>query len=141
MAIGPRYLADKSALARLCYPEVSAVLAPMILAGHVCTCAIVELEVLYSARSLEDLVKTRSTRSLAFPSIEIMQADFDRALGVMEELARRGLHRAVGIPDLLLAAVAERENLTLLHFDADFDHVVGVTGQPMQWIVPRGTVP
>ena len=69
------------------------------------------------------------------------QADFDRAIGVMEELARHGQHRAVSLPDLLIAAVAEREHLLVLHYDADYDLVAAVTGQPMQWVVPRGSVP
>ena len=56
-------------------------------------------------------------------------------------LARRGLYRAVGIPDLLIAALAELEKLILVHYDADYEFVAAVTGQPMQWIVPRGTVP
>lgn len=140
MAVRPRYIADKSALARLGETRVSAALAPLILAGEVATCSIVELEVLYSARSHADLVKTRLTRSLAFPLVPIVQADFDRAIDIMEELARRGLHRAVGLPDLLIAVVAEREQLTVLHCDADYDHVAAVTGQPMQWIVPRGSL-
>ena len=51
MALGPRYLADKSALVRLRHPAVSAVLSPLLLAGEVATCSVVELEVLFSARS------------------------------------------------------------------------------------------
>lgn len=53
MAVEPRYVAHKSALARLRYPRVSAVLAPLILAGEVATCGIVELEILYSGRRPE----------------------------------------------------------------------------------------
>lgn len=141
MAVRPRYLADKSALARLRYREVSLVLSPLILAGEVATCSLLEMEVLYSARGHEDLVRTRATRSRAFPLVPILQADFDRAVEVMEKLAKSGRHRAVGIPDLLIAAVAEREGLTVLHYDADYDLVATLTGQPMQWVVPRGTVP
>ncbi len=141
MAIAPRYIADKSALARLRYPEVNAALSPLILSGDVATCALIEMEILYSARGYDELVKTRDTRSRAFPSIPITQADFDRAIQTMEALARSGRHRAVGIPDLLIAAVAERVGLTLLHYDADFDFVANITRQPMQWVVPRGTVP
>jgi predicted nucleic acid-binding protein len=141
MAVAAQYLVDKSALARLRYPEVDTVLSPLILAGDVATCGVIELEVLYSARGYDDLVKTRSVRARAFPLAVMGQADFDRAIEVMAELARRGLHRSVGIPDLLIAAVAEREGLTLIHYDADYDFVAGVTGQPMRWIVPRGSVP
>jgi predicted nucleic acid-binding protein len=141
MALAPRYIADKSALARLRYPEVSAALTPLILAGEVATCGLIEMEVLYSARGYEDLVRTRSTRALAFPLVPITQADFDRAIEIMEALAQRGHHRAVGIPDLLIAALAEREGLTVIHYDADFGIVAAITGQPMQWVVPRGAVP
>jgi predicted nucleic acid-binding protein len=58
----------------------------------------------------------------------------------MSLLARRGRHRAAGLPDLLQAAVAERHAVTLLHYDSDFDLIAAVTGQPMQWVVPRGSV-
>jgi predicted nucleic acid-binding protein len=135
-----RYLADKSALARLAQPAVAGRLEPLILAGEVATCGVVELEVLYSARSHADLVRTRTTRALAFPNVAIVQADFDRAIDVMALLARRGQHRAVGLPDLLIAAVAERAGLIIVHYDADYDLVAAVTGQPAQWVVPRGSV-
>jgi predicted nucleic acid-binding protein len=46
----------------------------------------------------------------------------------------------VGFPDLLIAAVAERERVTLLHYDGDYDLIAQVTGQSAQWVVPRGTV-
>jgi predicted nucleic acid-binding protein len=55
-------------------------------------------------------------------------------------LARSGKHRAVSIPDLLIAAAAERHGLTVVHYDRDFDHIAGVTRQPMQWVVPQGSV-
>lgn len=141
MALNPRYIADKSALARLRYPQVSATLTPLILAGDVATCSVIDLEILYSARSYSDLVAIRQTRSLAFPQIPIVQGDFDRAMEVMQELARRGAHRAVGLPDLLIAALAERAGLTILHYDADYEHVAGVTGQPTRWVAPRGSIP
>jgi predicted nucleic acid-binding protein len=44
------------------------------------------------------------------------------------------------VPDLLIAAVAEAASLTVLHSDADFDHIAAVTGQPTQWIVERGSI-
>jgi hypothetical protein len=30
--------------------------------------------------------------------------------------------------------------LTVLHYDADFDHIAAVTGQNVEWIVARGSV-
>jgi predicted nucleic acid-binding protein len=39
--------------------------------------------------------------------------------------------RAVVFPDLLIAAVAGRERVSMLHYDIDFDLIAGVTGQPV----------
>jgi predicted nucleic acid-binding protein len=135
-----RFLADKSSLSRLRYPEVDSVLTPLIMAGDVATCSLIEMEILYSARSHEDFVRTRTTRSRAFPLVHMEQADFERAIQTMGELAAIRKHRSVGIPDLLIAAVAERENLTILHYDSDFDVIAGITGQPARWVVPRGSI-
>jgi predicted nucleic acid-binding protein len=56
-------------------------------------------------------------------------------------LASASQHRAAAIPDLLIAAVAERHQVTVLHYDHDFEHIAAITGQRVQWVVPPGTVP
>lgn len=63
-----------------------------------------------------------------------------RALEVQAMLAERSQHRAVPLPDLLVAACAERAGLSILHYDADFERIAGLTGQPTRWIVPQGSV-
>ncbi|MGY0063839.1 hypothetical protein ACWY4P_46490 [Streptomyces sp. LZ34] len=40
----------------------------------------------------------------------------------------------------MTAATAELSGLTLLYYDADFETIAKVTGQPHQWIAPRGSV-
>lgn len=55
-----------------------------------------------------------------------------RAREVQRELTARGQHRAVAVPDLLVAAVAEAEGLTVLHHDGDFDLIAAMTGQPTE---------
>jgi hypothetical protein len=37
--------------------------------------------------------------------------------------------------------MAERERVTILHYNGDYDLIAQITGQPVQWVVPRGTVP
>jgi predicted nucleic acid-binding protein len=59
---------------------------------------------------------------------------------VQAALVERGQHRAVSIPDLLIAATAEIEGLTVLHYHADFDLIAAITGQPCEWIAERGTI-
>jgi hypothetical protein len=51
------------------------------------------------------------------------------------------MHRSVGIADLLVAACAERARVTLLHYDSDYEHVAAITGQPTEWVAPRGSLP
>lgn len=135
-----RYLADKSALARLSHPSVAAWLEPRILDGEVARCSIVDLELLYSARSHKDFVSIRNDRAAGFELVETTQADFDRSIEVMAALAKSGHHRAVSIPDLVIAAVAERASLVIAHYEQDFDQIARITKQPVQWVVPKGSL-
>ena len=63
-----------------------------------------------------------------------------RALEVQALLAERSQHRGVSVPDLLVAACAERAGLIVLHYDSDFDRIAEFTGQGTRWVVPRGSV-
>ncbi|WP_433828027.1 hypothetical protein ACQP2E_01110 [Actinoplanes sp. CA-015351] len=54
-----------------------------------------------------------------------------RAVEVQTLLADQGRHRAPSVPDLLVAAVAERSGPTVLHLDKDFDIIAEITGQPV----------
>lgn len=45
----------------------------------------------------------------------------------------------MGIPDLLIAA-AELGGATVWHYDEGFDRIAEVTGQPTEWVVPRGPI-
>jgi len=134
------YLADKSALVHMSIPKVAAKLEPLILTGEVATCGVIELEVLYSARSEKDLIGTRSRRAAAFPRVAMWEEDFLRAEEVIARLAKKGQHRAVSLPDLLIAAAAERARLVVLHYDSDYDVIAAVTRQPVEWVAPRGSL-
>lgn len=46
----------------------------------------------------------------------------------------------MSIPDLIIAAIADIEQLTILHYDHDFNVVAGVSGQAAAWLVPRGSI-
>lgn len=134
-----RYLIDKSALARMPLEPVRERLAPIIEAGEATTCAVIDLEVLYSARNHEEHERIRQRRMFAYKSIPITQATLARAIAVQGQLAKRGQHR-VSIPDLIIAAAAEEAGLTILHYDHDYDVIAEVTGQPVEWVVERGSV-
>ena len=134
-----RWLIDKSALWRASRPELESVVLPQLESGLVAVTIVTELEVGYSAQSLFDYQVTRRTldRLLQVP---ISLRSEQRAREVQRLLVERGQHRSAGVADLLLAATAEIEGLTLWHYDADFDLIAEVTGQAAEWVVPRGTV-
>lgn len=135
-----RYLADKSALARLHLPPVQAELAPLITQGLVAVCEVTELELLFSARNLVDYERIRDSLIPSFTWVPIGDEVWRRALEVQHALAAKGQHRGPNIPDLLVAAGAEAAGLTLLHYDRDFETIAAVTSQPVRWVVPPGTV-
>jgi predicted nucleic acid-binding protein len=134
------YLADKSALTRRdTRPEVRKVIEPLLLSGAIATCGIVDLELLYSASS-PAVYASLATSLRALPRVEMTEAIVDRALDVQAGLAKNSQHRAVPLPDLIVAACAESAGLTVLHYDGDYDRIAEITGQPMQWVLPRGSV-
>jgi predicted nucleic acid-binding protein len=95
---------------------------------------VVELEFLYSARSLADrLEKQRLLRTL-FGWVPMTDRAFERAEEVQQLLTERGKHRSAGLVDLLIAATAEREHLTVLCDDHDFEVVASATGQPVKLV-------
>jgi predicted nucleic acid-binding protein len=140
--VGPRpyYLGDTSALARLSRPEVARRLAPLLEAGLVARCTPTDLEAGFSSPSPAAHRTMRETRA-AWPLIPMDQPVLDRAVAVQDALAEPSQQRGAKIADLLIAAAAEAAGLVVLHYDADFDLIAGVTGQPTQWILPAGTVP
>ena len=72
------------------------------------------------------------------PPLSLMPLEFltptleERAWEVQMLLTDRGQHRAPSIPDLLIAATAERLGLTVLEVDKDFDPISEVTKQPVE---------
>lgn len=139
--VDPAYLVDNSAWNRLKYTPVAARLRPLVDANLVATCGALEVEALYSARNLDDYEKMRTYRIAIFTYLESEEEDWQQALATQRELCVKSQHRGPRVPDLLIAAIAQRFDLTLIHYDSDFDRIAEVTGQKAEWVVPRGSVP
>lgn len=133
-----RFLVDKSVWSRVRQPPVHAALQPLVDAGLVATCWMIDLEVLFSVRSGTEHDHVRAERH-GLEWLPMPDEVGERALVVQGELAHGGRHRTVPLPDLLIAATAERHGATVLHYDGDFDLITEITGQPVQWVVPRGS--
>lgn len=89
------------------------------------------LEVGYSARSAEDHHVAVSQTPVALMPVEYLTPAIEhRAVEVQRILATQGKHRAPSIPDLLIAAIAERAYLTVLQSDKDFELIAETTSQP-----------
>lgn len=102
------------------------------------TCAIVDLEILYSAKSPTDYEASLEERR-SFDDVKITPKVASRAIEVQQELARTSRHR-IPIPDLLIAAAAESAGLTVLHYDAGYERIAAITGQLHEWVAPRGSL-
>jgi len=138
VALRPACLADKSALARMPNAAVRARLEPLLVDGLVATCGIIDLEIGFSAQTAAVHPDVRRERR-SLPRARIDDEIFDRAFEIQGLLADRGQHR-LPVPDLVIAAAAESADLTVLHYDADFERIAEVTGQAHDWVVPRGSV-
>ncbi len=140
MALIARYLIDTSAAARMRHPVVAQRLSPLIEAGTVATCATLDAEALYSARSPTEYEQLRSDRRHAYEYLATEDEHWQAAVDAQRSLARTGRHRAVGIADLLNAVLADEHQLTLVHYDADFDVAAEVIAFKHQWVAPRGSI-
>jgi predicted nucleic acid-binding protein len=129
-------LVDTSVLKRLDHAEVRRVIEPMAVRGELARATICDLEVGYSARNASEWDLLVGALGV-FAVVETAATHVRRALQVQRLLAGRS-QRGRKIPDLLVAAAAEALNMTVLHYDADFDLIAAVTGQSCRWVVPAG---
>lgn len=135
-----RYLADTSAWHRSgSSPGLLERWADQMGRDQIVICPLVTLELLYSARGRADYAALRSELD-SLPKASLDEGAAFRSEVVQGLLAEKGQHRGPGPVDLLIAAIAELNGLTLVHYDRHFDVIARVTGQPSEWIAPRGTL-
>jgi predicted nucleic acid-binding protein len=96
-----------------------------------------ELEFLYSARSLADRLEKRRLLREVFGWVAMSGRAYERADEVQQLLTETGRHRSAGPVDLLIAATAEREGLIVLCDDHNFQTVASVTGQPVKLVADQ----
>jgi predicted nucleic acid-binding protein len=135
-----RFLIDTSAAARMRLTAVADRLAPLITSGLVATCATLDAEALYSARSATEYEQVRADRREAYEYLPTDDGHWQGAFDAQRSLARTGRHRTVGIADLLTAVLAAQHGMTVVHYDADFEIAAQVLSFQHRWVLPRGTV-
>jgi predicted nucleic acid-binding protein len=111
----------------------------MVEENELVLCTPVRLELLYSARGGADY--ERFARDLdRFPQLGLDPHAERAARRSQAALAGHSQHRGPKPIDILIAAIAEVNAVTLLHYDRHFDQIVRVTGQPAEWLAPRGSL-
>ncbi len=133
-----RYVVDTSAFARSSKPIVRQVLGPLASAGRIALCGPVAFELGHAARNRSDHDAIQEAIT-AYPTVPVNGSDHRRSLEIQSLLASRGEHRALSLVDALVAAVAESRELTVLHYDADFELIADAIDLEHEWVVPRGT--
>ena len=70
--------------------------------------------------------------------VDVESIDVRLALSMQRDLAKVGLAKRK-LPDLIIAAVAINNGLTLVHYDADFALIATVSTLKHSWIVARSS--
>jgi predicted nucleic acid-binding protein len=131
------YLADTSAWNRS--TAIADHWGELLGTNDVGICAPVRLELLYSARGRAEFASLRSDL-LALPEFPMDERAIALAERSQEALAAASQHRGPKPIDLLVAAIAERHDVVVLHYDRHFDTIARVTGQRAEWIARRGSL-
>jgi predicted nucleic acid-binding protein len=137
---GRIYLADTSVyVLQTRYPQVRQRFERLLADGRLAACQMTALEYLNNApdpNGYEILWAALHGHRW----IEVTGSAMDRALAVHRMLAANSQHRHFRLPDLIIAATAELHGATVLHYDADYDRIAAVTGQPTEWVAAKGSL-
>lgn len=137
---GTVYLADTSVyVLQGRHPQVRQRYESLLAAGRLAVCHMTALECLNNAvdpKSYEILWDVLHGHRWLDVTTQVM----DRAMEVHRMLAATSQHRNFRLPDLIIAATAELHGAAVLHYDADYDRIAGVTRQPTEWVADRGSL-
>jgi predicted nucleic acid-binding protein len=137
-------LLDNSAGARLADPNLSDdrvnEIADAFEAGRIATCLPFLLEAGYSARTAREHDELLAELQ-ALPRFQIDAEVERRAVDAPRQLARAGHHRLPPV-DVLVAAIADRLRLGILHYDRDYDLLAEKTDLNIAsvWLAPAGSL-
>jgi len=133
MVVVRPWLVHRSALARMSTSPDAEKWSRLIELGQVRITTTTLLEIGHLARSereWSDLVE--DVPVIHMPLATLTPRTEARALEIQRIVLRGARHRAPSVPDLLVAAVAEEADLTVLHADNDVDLITRTTGQSVE---------
>ena len=135
---GQIYLADTSVyVLQSRHPQVRQRFERLLADGRLAACQMTTLEFLNNAPDPHGY-EVLWTVMHGHRWIDVTTQAMDRALEVHRMLSAKSQHRHFRLPDLIVAATAELNGATVLHYDSDFDRIAAVTNQPTEWVAPKG---
>lgn len=120
------WVADTSAVWKIARSPQFELWADRIARGLVRAALPTWLEVARSARSTTDWQRLKGSLLTPLVPVGFSPRSDALALEISNALVEAGLHRAVPVPDVLIASVALAEGLTVLHDDHDFVRIAQV---------------
>jgi predicted nucleic acid-binding protein len=127
------WLIDKSAYTRLADTPDAETWMSRIERGLVHISTVTRLEIGFSFRTGHVARHETASPPLSLlPVTYLTPAIEDRAVELQLLLTDRGQHRTPSIPDLLIAATAEKAGLVVLAVDKDFHLIAEITGQTVE---------
>ncbi|GLY26660.1 PIN domain-containing protein [Kineosporia sp. NBRC 101731] len=133
------WLLDSSAIGLAHHKEVAARLRPMLTAGVLYTCPVLDLEALGTAATPQVYREMRADRQRAYRSVPFGPAVGERALRLQARLGRWA-----GAPvrprDLLVAATALEHDLTVLHHHPAFGLLGEICDLDQRAVADLGTL-
>jgi len=114
--------------------------ASAIESGQLIACLPFILEAGYSARDAKDH-RDLIAELLALPWVAIDDTVERRAVDAQRQLARSGHHRMPPV-DILVAALADRHEVGILHYDRDYDLIAARTDLRFasEWLAKAGSL-
>ena len=133
MVVSRPWLMHRSALARMSSSPDADKWSRLIELGQVRITTTTLLEIGHLARSEREWSElVEDVPVIHMPVASLTPRTEARALEIQRLVLRDGRLRAPSVPDLLVAAVAEEAELTVLHADKDVDLITRTTGQPVE---------
>jgi predicted nucleic acid-binding protein len=134
------WLLDSSALAQAHRPEVAEQLEPLLRAGLLYTCPVLDLEALATARTASGYRRLAVERREAYRGVPLQPAVGERALSLQGLLTRRAHVGAADARDLVVAATALEHNLSVLHYRQVFELLAELCDLDQHPVAPLGSL-
>jgi predicted nucleic acid-binding protein len=121
------------------FPALAGWFSEQVRARRVLVCDVISLELM---RITPNERRARELSEWLYGLEQVPMPDdvWRRCRELQLALSPAGHHRRVPPTDLLIAAAAQDAGVPLLHYDADYDRIAGVSDLRHRWFVPRGTL-